>query len=259
MGIPALIRRGGSRTAKWDTGPVSRGLFVSTDLLTQLRKKKPPRLNRMQHLFDDVVELGGSFKIREMATTLHDVKPAIGRARDDPSRCGYRVSQHAPSTGEVATVSALSLVTFPQSTTSVVDNIRRSSYIARMSKQRPPKPTEAELELLRILWEQGPSTVREIHVIVSGEKETGYTTTLKILQKMADKGLVARDASQRSHIYRAAVRADKTQRQLVHELLDRAFGGAADKLILHALSSRAVSRDEIDTLRKLLDELEEKS
>ncbi len=128
-----------------------------------------------------------------------------------------------------------------------------------MNNKRPPKPTEAELELLRVLWESGPSTVREIHEIVRGEKETGYTTTLKILQNMTDKKLVKRDETQRSHIYRAAVRAEKTQCQLVHELLDKAFGGAADKLILYALSARTVSQDEIKTLRKLLDDLEEKS
>lgn len=133
------------------------------------------------------------------------------------------------------------------------------SYCVGMSNKRPPKPTAAELELLSVLWTQGPSTVREIHEVLSKEKETGYTTTLKILQKMTDKGLVTRDESQRSHVYRAALGAEKTQRQLVHELLDKAFGGAADKLIQHALSSRKVSRDEIEALRQLLNDLEEKS
>jgi BlaI family transcriptional regulator, penicillinase repressor len=133
------------------------------------------------------------------------------------------------------------------------------SYCLGMNHNRPPKPTAAELELLSVLWNRGPSTVREIHEALSSEKETGYTTTLKILQKMTDKGLVTRDESQRSHVYQAALGAEKTQRQLVHELLEKAFGGAADKLIQHALSSRKVSRDEIDTLRQLLDELEEKS
>ncbi len=122
-----------------------------------------------------------------------------------------------------------------------------------------PKPTEAELQLLSVLWERGPSTVREIHEVVAGSKETGYTTTLKILQKMTDKGLVVRDESKRSHVYWAAARPEKTQRQLVDELIEKAFGGAAEKLVVQALSSRKVDPEEIETLRKLLDELEEKS
>ena len=128
-----------------------------------------------------------------------------------------------------------------------------------MKRNSLPKPTTAELELLSVLWNRGPSTVREIHDSLSKQKETGYTTTLKILQKMADKGLVSRDETQRSHVYRAAVQAEKTQRQLVHELLDKAFGGAADKLIQHALSSRKVSPDEIESLRQLLNDLERES
>ena len=121
-----------------------------------------------------------------------------------------------------------------------------------------PNPTEAELELLSILWARGPSTVREIHEIVSGEKDTGYTTTLKILKKMTDKRLVVRDESQRSHVYRAAVKAEKTQRRLVDRLLENAFGGAVEQLVMQALSSRKVDPAEIARLRKLLDDLEEK-
>ncbi len=120
-----------------------------------------------------------------------------------------------------------------------------------------PNPTEAELEMLRILWDRGPSTVREIHDVISSEKETGYTTTLKILQKMADKALVTRDESQRSHIYEPAVKAEKTQRQLVDQLLEKAFGGAIEQLVMQALSSRKVNHEEIARLRKLLNDLEE--
>ncbi len=94
-----------------------------------------------------------------------------------------------------------------------------------MSLKILPKPTEAELQLLRVLWELGPSTVREIHEAGGDEKETGYTTTLKILQKMAEKGLVERDESARSHIYHTAIKAEQTQRQLVRDLLQKAFGG----------------------------------
>ena len=125
-----------------------------------------------------------------------------------------------------------------------------------MSKKPQPKPTEAELELLRVLWERGPSTVREIHECVSGEKETGYTTTLKILQNMAEKGLVARDESRRSHVYRAVYKAEQAQRQLVRDLLRRAFGGSPGKLVVQALSEESVSADDLAEIRRLLDELE---
>jgi predicted transcriptional regulator len=119
-----------------------------------------------------------------------------------------------------------------------------------------PKPTEAELELLRVLWGRGPSTVREIHEAVGGERETGYTTTLKILQKMAEKGLVDRDESQRSHVYVAAVRAEQTQRQLVRDLVRRAFGGSAGQLVVQALSERRATTDELAEIRRLLDDME---
>ena len=125
-----------------------------------------------------------------------------------------------------------------------------------MSKKSLPKPTEAELALLPVLWERGPSTVREIHENLSDEKETGYTTTLKILQNMAEKGLVARDESRRSHVYRAVYQAEQTQRQLVRDLLRRAFGGSPGKLVVQALSEETVSPDDLAEIRRLLDELE---
>jgi predicted transcriptional regulator len=125
-----------------------------------------------------------------------------------------------------------------------------------MSKKSLPRPTRAELELLRVLWERGPSLVREIHESLRPQKETGYTTTLKILQKMAEKGLVARDESQRSHVYRAVFKAEQTQRQLVRDLLRRAFGGAPAKLVVQALSEEAISTDELAEIRRLLDEIE---
>jgi BlaI family transcriptional regulator, penicillinase repressor len=125
-----------------------------------------------------------------------------------------------------------------------------------MSKKPLPKPTEAELALLRVLWERGPSTVREIHENLSDEKETGYTTSLKILQNMAEKGLVARDESRRSHVYRAVYQAEQTQRQLVRDLLRRAFGGSPGKLVVQALSEETVSADDLAEIRRLLDELE---
>jgi BlaI family transcriptional regulator, penicillinase repressor len=125
-----------------------------------------------------------------------------------------------------------------------------------MNDKSLPRPTEAELELLRVLWERGPSTVREIHEAVRGAKETGYTTTLKILQRMTDKGLVRRDETRRSHVYSAVRRAEQTQRQLVRNLLRAAFGGAPAKLVVQALSEETVSADDLAEIRRLLDELE---
>ena len=127
-----------------------------------------------------------------------------------------------------------------------------------MNKRRLPRPTEAELELLRVLWERGPSTVRQVHEALS-QKDTGYTTTLKILQKMLDKGLLRRDESQRSHVYTAVGKAEETQRQLVRHLLRRAFGGAAGKLVVQALSEEKVSTEELAEIRRVLDELESRN
>jgi predicted transcriptional regulator len=123
-----------------------------------------------------------------------------------------------------------------------------------MSKSRLPRPTDAELQILRVLWDRGPSTVRQVHEALG--RETTYTSVLKLLQIMADKGLVTRDESQRSHIYRAALKRQQTQRQLVDDLLERAFGGAAEQLVMQALSARRVTPRELAEIRKLLDELE---
>jgi predicted transcriptional regulator len=119
-----------------------------------------------------------------------------------------------------------------------------------------PRPTPAELEILRVLWERGPSTVREVHDGLDRDRATGYTTVLKLLQIMADKGLVTRDESARAHVYAARVPAADTQRQLVRDLLDRAFGGSASKLVMHALSARKTSAAEIARIRRLLDDIE---
>lgn len=125
-----------------------------------------------------------------------------------------------------------------------------------MAKKPTIRPTAAELELLRVLWERGPSTVREIHEVASGAKDTGYTTTLKILQNMTDKGLVRRDDSRRSHIYTAARQAEHTQRQLVRDLVRRAFGGSPGKLVVQALSANKATPDELAEIRSLLDGIE---
>ena len=125
-------------------------------------------------------------------------------------------------------------------------------------RARPPRPTDAELAILRVLWAIGPATVRQIHQHL-GRKNARYTTTLKFLQIMTEKGLVVRDESSRSHVYRPALSESRTQKRLVHDLLDRAFGGSMHKLVLHALSARPASAEELEKIRKLLDELKGES
>ena len=120
--------------------------------------------------------------------------------------------------------------------------------------RRPPRPTDAELAILRVLWEQGPATVRQVHDALAGTRETGYTTTLKLMQIMAEKGLVTRDESARTHVYRARRSRDETQRQLVSDLLDRAFGGSAAALVMQALSAQPASAEELREIRRLLDD-----
>jgi BlaI family penicillinase repressor len=122
--------------------------------------------------------------------------------------------------------------------------------------QNPPRPTDAELEILTVLWSRGPATVREVHETVSCRKPTQYTTVLKMLQIMADKGLVRRDEKQRAHIYEAARPREWTQRQLAGDLLQRAFNGSARSLMVGALSARKSSKEELSELRRLLDEYE---
>ena len=127
-----------------------------------------------------------------------------------------------------------------------------------MGKKELPKPTEAELAILRVLWDRGPSTVREVTEALRDDRGTGYTTTLKLLQIMTDKGLVARDASRRSHVYRSVARAETTQRQLVSDLLKRAFHNSMPDLVLQALSSKRATREELAEIRQLLKEFEQR-
>ena len=122
-----------------------------------------------------------------------------------------------------------------------------------------PQPTDAELAILRILWERGPSTVREVHRVLDHIKRTGYTTALKLMQIMTDKGLVTRDESQRTHAYTAKRAAEETQRQLVADLMDRAFGGAAQAMVMRALSVKKASKEELKEIRKLVNQLEKQS
>ncbi len=125
-----------------------------------------------------------------------------------------------------------------------------------MAKRDQPRPTDAELAILRVLWEHGPSTVRRVQESLGRDKPTGYTTALKLLQIMAEKGLVLRDESRRSHVYRARSSEEHTQRQLVGDLIRRAFGGSARKLVVQALASKEASAEELAEIRQLLDRLE---
>jgi predicted transcriptional regulator len=120
-----------------------------------------------------------------------------------------------------------------------------------------PRPTDAELEILTVLWSRGPSTVRDVHEAIAARKPTQYTTILKLMQIMAEKGLVRRDETQRAHVYAAARPQQWTQRQLAGDLLQRAFGGSARSLLMGALSAQSAGRKELDEIRRLLDEYEE--
>ena len=117
------------------------------------------------------------------------------------------------------------------------------------------KPTDAELSILQILWDRGPSTVREVFDALP-DNDSGYTTVLKTMQIMTEKSLVTRDESNRSHIYKAKRKAEQTQRSLVKDLAARAFGGATNKLVMQALKAKKVSATELAEIRERLDELE---
>lgn len=127
-----------------------------------------------------------------------------------------------------------------------------------MPETELPRPTDAELEILKVLWRRGPSTVREVFETLGESKTTGYTTVLKTMQIMAEKGLVVRDESERAHRYEPAAPEDETQRRLVGDLLRRAFDGGAAKLVMQALSTERASAEELSEIRRMLDELEGK-
>jgi predicted transcriptional regulator len=119
-------------------------------------------------------------------------------------------------------------------------------------RKAPPRPTNAELAILTVLWRRGPSTVRDVHEAL--RDPVGYTTVLKLLQIMTEKGLVTRDERTRTHVYRAAVSEATTRRHLVSDLVERAFGGSSVALVLQALSTTPASRDELEQIRRLLDQ-----
>jgi BlaI family transcriptional regulator, penicillinase repressor len=118
----------------------------------------------------------------------------------------------------------------------------------------PPRPTNAELEILTVLWSIGPATVREVYDVIRRRRAAQYSTILKFMQIMAEKGLVRRDAKQRAHVYEAARSREWTQQQLAGDLMERAFSGSAKALLVGALSAKKATKAELAELRKLLDE-----
>ena len=125
-----------------------------------------------------------------------------------------------------------------------------------MARRPSSKPTEVELQILGVLWERGPCTVREVHSALEDDRGTGYSTTLKMMQVMTDKGLLLKDDGQRPQVYRPAISREQAQTQFVDDLIQRVFGGAADKLVLHAINSRHVSSEDLVQIRKLIKKLE---
>ena len=124
-----------------------------------------------------------------------------------------------------------------------------------MAKKKTPQPTEAELAILSVLWDKGPCTVREVNEVMNEEKPTGYTTTLKFMQIMAEKGLLLRDDSPFRHIYKPAISEEKTQKQVLNRLADRAFAGSAGRLVMRALSAKKISPKELTEIRKIVDRM----
>jgi BlaI family penicillinase repressor len=125
--------------------------------------------------------------------------------------------------------------------------------------ENPPRPTDAELEILTVLWSRGPTTVRDVHETIASRRPTQYTTVLKQMQVMAEKGLVLRNEDQRAHIYEASRPREWTQRQLAGDMLQRAFNGSAKSLMMGALSSRKASKQELAELRALIEEYEKRA
>ena len=144
------------------------------------------------------------------------------------------------------------------STNFVVDITNCFVYPQHMPQGTRPLPTDSELEILRVLWDRGPSTVRQVFEKLQRTKPVGYTTVLKLMQIMAEKGLVRRNEEQRTHVYEARLPQESTQRQLVGDLLDRAFGGSAMQMVMQALSTKRATSAEIDQIRRMLDEYVEK-
>src|SRR6516225_2321359 len=119
-----------------------------------------------------------------------------------------------------------------------------------------PKPTASELQILHVLWERGPSTVREVHQALNDKRPIGYTSVLKLMQIMTAKGTLRRNEEQRAHVYEAVQPAEKTKRQLAMDVLERVFDGSASDLMMHALAGQKASKEEIEEMRRMLSDYE---
>ena len=126
-----------------------------------------------------------------------------------------------------------------------------------MARTKAHGPTDKELAILKVLWSNGPSTVRRVNDEINKEQETGYTTTLKLMQIMTDKGLLVRDKSGSKHIYQPAVSEEITENQIVGDMLEKVFAGSAERLVMRALSAKHISAEERNNIRQLLDQIEE--
>ncbi len=122
-----------------------------------------------------------------------------------------------------------------------------------------PRPTDAELSILRVLWDRGPSTVRQVFDTLARQRDLGYTTVLKLLQIMTDKGLVARDDTGKLHVYRPSQSQESTQRHLLHDLMEKAYMGSSGQLVIQALSTQAATPEEMQEIRRLLDQVGEQA
>ena len=141
--------------------------------------------------------------------------------------------------------------------------LRKRSYIRSanthtMSNTKTIRPTESELEILQTLWAKGLATVREVHEDLAKTKDVGYTTTLKLMQIMHEKGLVKRDDSMRTHVYQAAVNKENTQKHLLSKMIDSLFGGSSTQLVIQALGENKASQEELEKIQALLDNLKNK-
>ena len=130
-----------------------------------------------------------------------------------------------------------------------------TNKIVPMAVPKQVKPTESELSILRVLWDRGDSTVREVHEILSEHKDAGYTTTLKLMQIMFEKGIVKRDDSSKTHIYRANISKENTQQQLVGKMINSLFGGSSTQLVMQALGNHVPNKAELEEIQQLLDNL----
>lgn len=151
--------------------------------------------------------------------------------------------------------SATGVIVFNRMTPVV--RLQEDEGLARMTQEKVPRPADGELEILRVLWRKGPSTVRAVWEDLSRHRKMGYTSVLKQLQCMAAKGLVIRDPSQRAHLYYPRLTGEKTQQQLLGDLLMKAFGGSVETLVMQALSNRQMTGEELAEIQKLLDERKE--